>query len=1246
MTKVTRKEGREVDPSAFQLWTTNSEYALRDDGLFATTQTATDELRIIGFDFSEIPSTATIAGVEVILQMKFTDNPGMGNLVFGSARLYKGGTGPSNTRRTPLLTATEQTYVLGGATDLWGLTWTPADFLEANGFAVWCIAGLKAEIAPTTWHLDYVAVSVYWNPATQVSENQPTEGLFFTETVKTSIAAVAVSERLVMSDEKVPTGTAITSWRTTPNFVNRAGNRLRREGAGVRLWFSGVTLNIGDATLMTKADNTIEPNLPMAQMEPGLIAVGEILRTGDYGEETQLETTSVVVANKLYQDQSGANLGNKLLSEWFRTVPSGSRFMHIYAFVDAGDGWQARLVFLGDIEDVEFTENRCEIHAIQLGTSNLPVPNQFVDSSSFAYEPGSTAESTGEEITANRGKVIPIGIGRFDITAIKRETAYAAGHPFRFSPGQSGVAADRKVYSNAAVFPALWGVKFPMMPTVWAAKNFRRINGQNGPLGFISLPYQHVFLHGSRNAQPQFFVDTGPSRADKYNMLCPGYDYSNVVDLFSRGNVAQALQYVTAWTWEKSTDASFGTPFLRDWTTRNASPSSGTTNEWPFYNHHGGGPMDGLGQRTKVIGQGWSDGTASQAFGAFLNGPLPGGDIGTLPTFWMPLMQCCAIPMTGVIADVNNVIAIRQNESGGPAVWPGFHTDTGTGKVENPENCIKLDAPDSFTRINAGYFLTLACPKTGPSNLGTMLGVRFCGLINTTTTTATNLIAFFKFGPRFNRGFLPAATEGEQIGDWGSNDGIITWKGKSVQCINNTIGANYPFFSFWMLPLWDNVKKNPLAAVDATRAIKRQARADWQFKSWDYPVNLGSGDPGPADGNPDLLVDSFWHVLLYVITGIVDLVACWFEVIYESKFSQSTAGFRQPGTKRVLLVPGRKYGGEWIPPVYGGGDPPSLRRVSAGGGDTEPATVYLTGRGVVDGVGNLTGTANKLIEEPADVANAILMHYGGFGPFQSRAAGIEFGGFGSTRLVLATPTPHRGTFIFDEPATMGKVLDRIANQSLSFIREQIDDNGVPVWRIFTEVADVDTEYPELLYRTTGFGFHWDDFARDTFRASLTAIEDLSSNVRVRFGFHLPSNEWSDEKYCNDHANNFATNGAAYQAAMLSVRNYYHVDNPIVIEAPDIWDPDSAERLCKWACDRLRRRRVLVEFDTFINALDLEPGHVITIDDEIGQRVVWPGDVAGNWSAKRLNVTRVYPRRDEGRPWLVHVRAIETYSRAA
>jgi hypothetical protein len=155
------------DNNGYQL---NPSNAFANDGLFAVdtnsgtnnqtscTSTRKDRHTFFNYGFS-IPAGATIAGIEVRLD-------GRADSTTGSPRFciqlsWNGGASWTAAKTTSTLTTSEATYLLGGAADTWGRTWSGGDFTDGN-FRV-----RITDIASSTsrdFSLDWVAVQVTYTP--------------------------------------------------------------------------------------------------------------------------------------------------------------------------------------------------------------------------------------------------------------------------------------------------------------------------------------------------------------------------------------------------------------------------------------------------------------------------------------------------------------------------------------------------------------------------------------------------------------------------------------------------------------------------------------------------------------------------------------------------------------------------------------------------------------------------------------------------------------------------------------------------------------------------------------------------------------------------------------------------------------------------------------------------------------------------------------------------------------------------
>ncbi len=145
--------------------------AFADDGVFAAdmlsgtaatlvcSATTRDRHDFFNYGFT-IPAGSTISGIEVRLDAK-VDNPVNEKPALCVQLSSDGGaTWTTAKSTTPVLTTSEVTYLLGGAADTWGQTWTSTDFSDTN---------LRVRVTSVAYgafrnfYLDWAAVKVTYS---------------------------------------------------------------------------------------------------------------------------------------------------------------------------------------------------------------------------------------------------------------------------------------------------------------------------------------------------------------------------------------------------------------------------------------------------------------------------------------------------------------------------------------------------------------------------------------------------------------------------------------------------------------------------------------------------------------------------------------------------------------------------------------------------------------------------------------------------------------------------------------------------------------------------------------------------------------------------------------------------------------------------------------------------------------------------------------------------------------------------
>lgn len=133
--------------------------------LFATANT--NYLMAQGFGFN-IPTAATICGIAVSIERSAGGLSLGGGVEDASVRIIKNGsiTGTDHASAAGW-GSSDVVATYGNSTDIWGVTWTPAD-INASNFGVAVAASLQAGLASVTLsaRIDHITVTVYYmNPS-------------------------------------------------------------------------------------------------------------------------------------------------------------------------------------------------------------------------------------------------------------------------------------------------------------------------------------------------------------------------------------------------------------------------------------------------------------------------------------------------------------------------------------------------------------------------------------------------------------------------------------------------------------------------------------------------------------------------------------------------------------------------------------------------------------------------------------------------------------------------------------------------------------------------------------------------------------------------------------------------------------------------------------------------------------------------------------------------------------------------
>ncbi|MFA5021654.1 MAG: immunoglobulin-like domain-containing protein [Patescibacteria group bacterium] len=156
--------GANVNGPGTKAWT-NAGNVIADDTSYATVELTpgsnSEYLQSTNYGFA-IPSGATINGIQVSIMRKSSSNLIGNSINDEDLHLLKGGVIVGNDKATGTdwpTTMASANY--GGAADLWGTTWTPAE-INAADFGVALSAHAQSILLDRTASVDYIQITVYY----------------------------------------------------------------------------------------------------------------------------------------------------------------------------------------------------------------------------------------------------------------------------------------------------------------------------------------------------------------------------------------------------------------------------------------------------------------------------------------------------------------------------------------------------------------------------------------------------------------------------------------------------------------------------------------------------------------------------------------------------------------------------------------------------------------------------------------------------------------------------------------------------------------------------------------------------------------------------------------------------------------------------------------------------------------------------------------------------------------------------
>jgi len=149
-----------IDGFGAYAWTDPAN-AYSSNNVYATAEQGDQKIHCwYNFSIPAIPATATILGIEVLVEVKATDPSSLSPKLSVSLTKNKNDVAGVG-KNTAVLTTSDVVYTLGSVNDLWGTTWDYDDF--GTDFGVTFVSGTVSTTPTTTdYSLDHIQIRVYY----------------------------------------------------------------------------------------------------------------------------------------------------------------------------------------------------------------------------------------------------------------------------------------------------------------------------------------------------------------------------------------------------------------------------------------------------------------------------------------------------------------------------------------------------------------------------------------------------------------------------------------------------------------------------------------------------------------------------------------------------------------------------------------------------------------------------------------------------------------------------------------------------------------------------------------------------------------------------------------------------------------------------------------------------------------------------------------------------------------------------
>jgi hypothetical protein len=308
--------------------------------------------------------------------------------------------------------------------------------------------------------------------------------------------------------------------------------------------------------------------------------------------------------------------------------------------------------------------------------------------------------------------------------------------------------------------------------------------------------------------------------------------------------------------------------------------------------------------------------------------------------------------------------------------------------------------------------------------------------------------------------------------------------------------------------------------------------------------------------------------------------------------------------------------------------------------------LYAYGKGLMDsghlsGAANgyYTGTSGALIDNPVELAHWALRELGGVSATEiENTTGIH-GSFYDAAADIAG-VKVTGQIAKDQPVEA--FLEELGEQTLTWYFRKTTD-PLAKFAAINWSTGADQNYRDLS-DLIDFNAAGSFVERGSFKVGRTARSQVANVVRVNYDYDPRTRSFGDQVFVSPEDSRvysfgaFTTDGSREASAITSDARYGRRE--ITLNLTMVRDPFSATYVLTQMFDWRINPRVEVRFNTFMNALDLERGHIFRMGSDWNTFMPYPkAGSNGSWASKNFQVFSVTKLRSL--PMRYAVVAIET-----